>query len=143
VPYTPPIPSSFTTAVAPIVLPDDLSAVTVTVGSGGGAWIYQAWTEIVAANVLTSHALGYLYLLTGSGSAAAFQLRVGTGASGSEVGIGEWRGSFSSTGVIPVKLFVFPLIIVPANARVAVQGACGAASAFTLEVKLGFYPTPL
>jgi hypothetical protein len=140
VPYTPPIPSSFTTKGSPVVRPD--LALAVGLSSGNPAWTYGAWTQIAAANDLTSHALAYIAIGLSVGAAANWQIQIGTGGAGSEVA----RDTIHGFGwdVDPLVVERFPLLTIPANARVAARLADSVGNnANAIFIKLGFYPTPL
>jgi hypothetical protein len=138
VPYTPPIPSSFTTAVLPLALPSQANAITVT--AAVGVWTFGAWAQLAAANLLTKHALAYLFITSPSGG--DIQLQVGTGDAGSEVARGDYRiGVVGATGFY-LTIETFPLLTIPANARVALRLASSGGSD-TCMVKAEFYPVPL
>jgi hypothetical protein len=145
--YTPPIPSSFTTKKAPIIRPNLASPVAPA--GGGLGWTYGAWVELVAANVLTDHALSYLTLFPQDPNAGAagldigFQLEVGTGAAGSEVARGDWKFDIIGGQATVLTIEAFPLLIIPANARVAVRQANFDGPAPTISVVGAFYPLPL
>jgi hypothetical protein len=86
--------------------------------SGAAAWNYGAWVELVAAGVLTNHALEFLAVQT---AAEEVQVQVGTGGAGSEVGRGEWH--FVGMSAVSCFLEILPLLSIPAKARVAVRVA--------------------
>jgi hypothetical protein len=141
-PYYTPANLPFATKAVPIVRPN--LADSINVQSGVGAWVYGAWTQIVAPNDLTNHALGYVAVLAFVGGGNFdFDLQVGTGAAGSEaVGPTVGSNSFPTPNAVPSVFHVFPLFIIPANARVAARAADSGGN-HPFKVSLGFFPLPL
>lgn len=150
-PVFPPVPSSFTTTVVPIVRPERAAAVALTYP---GLWTngYGAWVQLAAANDLASHALAYLDLVATDiaagdvGLLVEWQLQIGTGAAGSEVVRATFHGMLYGTDGTTGNVLAesFPLLTIPANARVAARMAGNiAANRISLTVRAEFYPTPL
>jgi hypothetical protein len=147
VPYTPPIPSSFTSLQIPAVQP--LQANPVLLTPLNATWGYGSWVQLVAANILANNALAYLFLLTDGPSGAGnfeYEVQLGTGAAGSEVAFGKWHGAgfanLNPPGDNPLTHHVFPLHVIPANARVAGRVAANLATG-QIYITLGLYPLPL
>lgn len=107
--------------------------------TGGAAYTYGAWAEVVAASTLAGHVL--LYAAFQDASQLLYHVQIGTGGAGSEVAIAEvaFRGggtTLAST-IIPLN----PNVQIPANARVAARvhenGGAG-----TVTIYIGVRPRP-
>lgn len=109
---------------------------------GNPAWTLGAWTEMVAASVLSSHVLVGFFCVTVNVN-AWFQIDIGEGGAGAEVV--KFRTSFMASASGPdgasTKWF-FPGYRLTANARCAVRAATNNASN-TFNLFLYFVPRPL
>lgn len=132
----------FLTASIPIARPD--LADSIDCPGNAAVWAYGAWTQIVAANDLANHALSHVFVIQdNSGGGGDWQLQVGVGATGLEAPIYTTDGNFNGANRAGLTVkHVFPLIIIPANTRVAARVAASLANTGQ-RVALHFLPLPL
>lgn len=133
-----PITPGFITTAAPIVVPNKAAPIVVTPGA---SFVYGAWAQLAAAGVLPSDPAGLSQIVVSSnGSTGSSQIQLGTGAAGSEVGIGEWPYNFQAGSVV-LAIGIFPLISISGNPRIAARVAQQFGN--TVNVQLGIYSLPL
>jgi hypothetical protein len=97
------------------------SAACVTVTSSTPAWTYGAWVEILAATGGVAQIAGIVVGVNSAGALAQYELEVGTGTAGNEVGIGLIRGFVPNGGNGGPSVYLLPAPIdnVPSGARIS------------------------
>ena len=118
----------------------------VDVNGSFGAWTYTAWTEIVAAGVVTSHALSRIEVSGGTNviNTEVMEFQLAHGAAGAEVIMGTWRvvGLTTANAVTRAIELAVP-ISVAANARVAARIRDASGNNSMRFFALDFVPRPL
>jgi hypothetical protein len=124
----------FTTAVAPKPFPYLLAFAAAT---GGGPNNYGLWYEIVPAGQMATDPAGLGAVIASPNTTQLYQIQIGAGAAGSEVGFGEWV--VQNAAGLAVVIPVFPLILIAGNPRIAYRITTGA----TMSLAFIAYPLPL
>jgi hypothetical protein len=133
------------TRKAMLVWPD--KAVPVSITSGSTSWTYATWTQVIAANAITTDYMVMAITVSGfdTSNALDYQLELGTGNSPNEVSvrpIALHHEAQVGEGIVHIE-FPIPMEVL-ANVRVAAQLACSSiASAKTLKISLHTAPLPL
>ena len=122
-------------------------AVPTPVTSGSTTWVYGPWTQLIAANAITTDYAVTAITISGfaTDSALDYQLELGTGNSPDELTkrpLSLHHDAEVGEGVVHIE-FPIPMEVL-ANVRLAAVLACSSiASAKTLKVSVTTVPLPL